>query len=170
MTTEPEPSTDGPLLTDLEKKVIASIQGNIPIVPQPYRVLADSIGISEETLIETLRALTERGVIRRFGATLRHQKSGFQANAMTAWKVDEDRIEAVGRIMASFRAVSHCYRRDPAEDWPYNLYTMIHGKDEADCRRIARKMAEKSGVETYTLLFSRRELKKISMTYFPDAL
>jgi DNA-binding Lrp family transcriptional regulator len=158
------------LLSDLEKKVIASIQGDIPIVPQPYRVLADSIGISEETLIETLQTLTERGVIRRFGATLRHQKSGFQANAMTAWQVDEDRIEAVGQIMASFRAVSHCYRRDPAEDWPYNLYTMIHGKDEADCRRIARKMAEKSGVETYMLLFSRRELKKISMTYFPDAL
>jgi DNA-binding Lrp family transcriptional regulator len=170
MTTEPERSTDVPLLSDLEKKVIASIQGDIPIVPQPYRVLADSIGISEETLIETLQTLTERGVIRRFGATLRHQKSGFQANAMTAWQVDEDRIEAVGQIMASFRAVSHCYRRDPAEDWPYNLYTMIHGKDEADCRRIARKMAEKSGVETYMLLFSRRELKKISMTYFPDAL
>ncbi len=170
MTTEPERSTDVPLLTDLEKKVIASIQGDIPIVPQPYRVLADSIGISEETLLETLQALTERGVIRRFGATLRHQKSGFQANAMTAWQVDEDRIEAVGQIMASFRAVSHCYRRDPAEDWPYNLYTMIHGKDEADCRRTARKMAEKSGVKTYMLLFSRRELKKISMTYFPDAL
>ena len=89
---------------------------------------------------------------------------------MTAWQVDEDRIEAVGQIMASFRAVSHCYRRDPAEGWPYNLYTMIHGKDEADCRNTARKMSEKSGVDTYTLLFSKKELKKISMTYFPDTL
>jgi DNA-binding Lrp family transcriptional regulator len=70
---------------------------------------------------------------------LRHQKSGFQANAMTAWQVDEDRIEAVGKIMASFREVSHCYRRDPADGWPYNLYTMIHGKSEADCRNTARK-------------------------------
>ena len=88
---------------------------------------------------------------------------------MTAWQVEEDRIHTVRKIMASFRAVSHCYRRDPAEDWPYNLYTMIHGKSEADCRKTARKMSEKAGVETYTLLFSQRELKKISMTYFPDA-
>ena len=158
------------MLTDLEKKVIASIQGDIPIVSRPYQVLAETIGIPEETLIETLQHLTQRGVIRRFGATLRHQKSGFQANAMTAWLVAEDRIEAVGKIMSSFRAVSHCYRRDPADGWPYNLYTMIHGKDEDECRKTARKMAEKSGVETYQLLFSRRELKKISMTYFTDAL
>lgn len=157
------------MLTDIEKRVIAAIQGDIPIVARPYEVLADAIGISEETLIETLTRLTERGVIRRFGATLRHQKSGFAANAMTAWQVPEERIEAVGKIMAGFRAVSHCYRRDPAEGWPYNLYTMIHGKSEADCRETARKMAAKAGVDTYQLLFSKRELKKISMTYFPEA-
>ena len=158
------------MLTDLEKKVIASIQGDMPLVSRPYQVLAEEIGIAEQTLIETLQDLTERGIIRRFGATLRHQKSGFQANAMTAWQVAEERIEAVGRIMASFREVSHCYRRDPAEGWPYNLYTMIHGRDEQNCRDIARRMSAKAGVDTYTLLFSRRELKKISMTYFPDAL
>lgn len=158
------------MLTELEKKIIASIQGDIPIVSRPYQVLAEAIGIDEKTFIAVLTRLTKRGVIRRFGATLRHQKSGFQANAMTAWQVDEDRIEKVGKIMASFRAVSHCYRRDPAEGWPYNLYTMIHGKNEEDCRNTARKMAEQSGVDTYQLLFSRQELKKTSMTYFPDAI
>lgn len=158
-----------PMLTDTEKKVIAAIQGDIPIVARPYQVLAESIDMSEATLIETLQGLTEKGVIRRFGATLRHQKSGYQANAMTAWRVPEERIEAVGRIMASFRAVSHCYRRDPAEDWPYNLYTMIHGKSEDDCRETARTIAAKTGIDTYQMLFSKRELKKISMTYFPDA-
>ena len=150
--------------------MIASIQGDIPIVPRPYRQLAENIGVSEEDFIQTLEDLTERGVIRRFGATLRHQKSGYQANAMTAWQVAEERIEEVGQIMAGFRAVSHCYRRDPAEDWPYNMYTMIHGKSEADCRRTATKIAEKAGVGDYKMLFSRRELKKISMTYFPDVL
>jgi DNA-binding Lrp family transcriptional regulator len=158
------------MLTDIEKKVIASIQGDIPVVARPYRTLAQAIDISEEAFIRTLRDLTERGVIRRFGATLRHQKSGYQANAMTAWQVAEERVEAVGRIMAGFRAVSHCYRRDPADGWPYNLYTMIHGKSEEECREIARQMSEKARVDTYQLLFSRKELKKISMTYFPDML
>jgi DNA-binding Lrp family transcriptional regulator len=68
--------------------------------------------------------------------------------------------------MAEFKEVSHCYRRDPAPQWPYNLYTMIHGKDEADCRRAADKMAQKTGVQKYKLLFSRREFKKTSMKYF----
>lgn len=162
------PPDQPPLLTDLEKKVIAAIQGDIPIVARPYATLAAAVGITEASLIRTLQDLSDRGIIRRFGATLRHQKSGFAANAMTAWQVPEARIEAVGRIMAAFRAVSHCYRRDPAQGWPYNLYTMIHGRSEADCRNTARRMAEKSGVTDYRMLFSRRELKKTSMTYFPD--
>lgn len=158
------------MLTELEKKVIASIQGDIPISRRPYRELARSIGIAEDLFVQTLQALTDRGVIRRFGATLRHQKSGFQANAMTAWQVEEERIDAVGEIMASFKEVSHCYRRDPTENWPYNLYTMIHGTDEEHCRETAEKMAEKAGVDTYCLLFSKKELKKTSMTYFPDLI
>jgi len=107
-------------------------------------------------------------VIRRFGATLRHQKSGYRANAMTAWQVEEDRMDAVGEIMASFKEVSHCYRRDPTPEWKYNLYTMIHGKDEAHCRHTAEKMARKAGIHNYSLLFSRRELKKTSMHYFSN--
>jgi DNA-binding Lrp family transcriptional regulator len=114
-------------LTDTEKKVIASIQGDIPIVSRPYRCWPRR-SVSPKRRLSRPSSLTDRGVIRRFGATLRHQKSGYQANAMTAWQVEEDRIETVGKIMASFRAVSHCYRRDPADGWPYNLYTMIHGK------------------------------------------
>ena len=87
---------------------------------------------------------------------------------MVAWKVHEDRIEAVGKMMAGFKQVSHCYRRNPTSDWPYNLYTMIHAKDEASCRETARKMSEKSGVDNFTLLFSHRELKKTSMHYFSE--
>jgi siroheme decarboxylase len=155
------------VLTDLEKKVIASIQGDIAITPRPYQILAGNLGISESDLLEILADLGRRGVIRRFGATLRHQKSGYAANAMTAWQVDEARMDEVGDTMAQFRQVSHCYRRNPTPEWPYNLYTMIHAKDEAGCLETARKMAEAASVENYKLLFSRKELKKISMTYFP---
>jgi DNA-binding Lrp family transcriptional regulator len=86
---------------------------------------------------------------------------------MCAWQVDEDRIEAVGETMASFRQVSHCYRRNPTATWPYNLYTMIHAEDEAACRATAERMAQAAAVPVYSLLFSREELKKTSMVYFP---
>jgi len=156
------------MLTELEKRIIALIQGDIAITERPYLEIAERLDISEETLLDTLKSLSERGVMRRFGATLRHQKSGFQANAMVAWIVDEDRIDEVGRTMASSRAVSHCYRRNPTDDWPYNLYTMIHARDETSCREIVHELSVKAHVDTYSMLFSRRELKKTSMKYFPS--
>ena len=156
------------MLTKLEKMILASIQGDIPITERPYLEVAEKLGVSENTFLEKLKDLCDRGVIRRFGATIRHQKSGFKANAMVAWTVDEDRINDVGEKMASFREVSHCYRRNPNGDWPYNLYTMIHAGDEESCRETARKMSEATSVNTYTLLFSREELKKTSMEYFPQ--
>ena len=156
------------MLTELEKKIIAAIQGDMPIVEKPFAHIGAEIGIEEDTLLGVLEDLVHRGVIRRFGATLRHQKSGFHANAMTAWRVDEARIEEVGDIMASFKEVSHCYRRNPTPEWKYNLYTMIHGKSEAHCRETVESMAARAGVETYAMLFSRRELKKTSMKYFSN--
>ena len=156
------------MFSDTEKKVIAAIQQDIPVTEHPYAEIAENIGLTENQVLETLNSLCDRGIIRRYGATLRHQKTGFTANAMGAWQVGEDRIESVGEKMASFPQVSHCYRRNPQKDWPYNLYTMIHANDEASCRETARQMSEASGVENYTLLFSRRELKKTSMVYFAE--
>ena len=156
------------MLTELEKKIIASIQEDIAVTDRPYLDISRKLGISEEVLLEKLQSLCGRGFIRRFGATLRHQKTGFTANAMAAWQVSEDRIDEVGKKMASFRQVSHCYRRNPAEGWPYNLYTMIHANDKAACRQTAREMSQAAAVENYTLLFSRKELKKTSMVYFPS--
>lgn len=156
------------ILTDLEKKIIASIQKDLAVNERPYLKIAKRLKISEETLLENLKSLCDLGIIRRFGATLRHQKTGYNANAMAAWQVEEERIEEVGNRMASFRQVSHCYRRNPTVEWPYNLYTMIHAVDEESCREIAREMSVVTSVDRYTLLFSRRELKKTSMVYFPS--
>lgn len=154
------------MLTELEKKIIASIQEDIPVTSRPYLEISKKLKISEETLLKTLKALCDRGVIRRFGATIRHQKSGFAANAMVAWIVDEERIEEVGEKMSFFKEVSHCYRRNPTDEWPYNLYTMVHANNEDTCREVVRTMSSETRVENYKLLFSRRELKKTSMKYF----
>ncbi|ACN13631.1 putative HTH-type transcriptional regulator [Desulforapulum autotrophicum HRM2] len=154
------------MLSETEKKVISALQGNIPVCERPYLALAQTLGMSEEEVIATVKALHDRGVIRRFGATLKHQKSGYKANAMVAWKVSEERIEAVGPAMAAFDEVTHCYRRDPSGTWPYNLYTMVHASDEATCHAIAKRISVAVGVTDYTLLFSKQELKKTSMQYF----
>jgi len=154
------------MLNELEKKIIAALQGDIPLVKQPFALLAESLEISEKKFIDIVKQLDKRGIMRRFGATIKHQKSGFKANAMVAWKVDEKRTMEAGKIMASFDEVTHCYRRDPAETWPYNLYTMVHASNEDECHAIAEKISLATGVDEYSLLFSRKELKKTSMEYF----
>lgn len=156
------------MLTELEKKIIASIQEDMAVTERPYLAIAENLGITETELLDRLNDLSRRGVIRRFGATLRHQRAGFSANAMVAWRVDENRIEEVGHKMASFDQVSHCYRRNPTAEWPYNLYTMVHADSEQACQETARKMSRATSVQHYTLLFSREELKKTSMVYFPS--
>jgi siroheme decarboxylase len=156
------------MFTDLEKKIIAMLQSDIPVVQRPFFEMAREIGITENEFLSLVRDLNDRGLIRRFGATLKHQKSGFKANAMVAWKVDEKQVEKTGAIMAGFQEITHCYRRNPAPGWPYNLYTMVHAADEDQCRDIVKKMAIASEQTEYEILFSKKEFKKTSMTYFEE--
>ena len=154
------------MVDELDKKIIGLIQGDLPLHPRPFAVMAERIGITEDEFVERVESLKKRGIIRRFGATLYHQEAGFSANAMVAWLVPYDRIDEVGRAMAEFREVTHCYQRRPREDWKYNLYTMIHGDNEDECYRIAQGISQKTGIDEYVLLFSEKEFKKTSMQYF----
>jgi len=161
-------SKELPMLTDLEKKIIALLQTDIPVVKRPFLEMAKKIGITEDTFLKVLKNLNDQGIIRRFGATLKHQKSGFKANAMVAWRVDENQVEETGNIMATFQEITHCYRRNPAPGWKYNLYTMVHASDEDECYAVVKKISQAVGQDEYELLFSRKELKKTSMNYFED--
>jgi siroheme decarboxylase len=154
------------MIDESEKKVIGLIQGDLPLDARPFARMAEKAGMSEEEFIRKVKLLIRRGVIRRFGATLRHQEAGFSANAMVAWIVPEERAEEVGQVMAGFKEVSHCYQRVPQKNWAYNLYTMIHGDNREQCYRVAEHIAGKVGIQEYALLFSEKEFKKTSMEYF----
>lgn len=154
------------MIDEKDKKVISVIQGDIPLDPRPFRVAAEKVAMTEEEFIDRIRRLKEEGIIRRFGATLRHQEAGFSSNAMVAWKVPENRVSEVGHRMAGFREVTHCYHRRPMAQWPYNVYTMIHGTSREQCNEIARRISEATGITEYVLLFSEKEFKKTSMEYF----
>lgn len=153
-------------MDDLDRAIIALLQQEIPINETPYDSLAAQLNLSPEELLERLSSLQERGCLRRIGAVLRHQQAGFTANAMGVWEVPPAEVERVGPIMASFPEVTHCYERPTFPDWPYNLYTMIHGKDMGECERVAQRISQRTGITRYRLLFSLRELKKTSMSYF----
>ncbi|MDP2682250.1 MAG: Lrp/AsnC family transcriptional regulator [Deltaproteobacteria bacterium] len=153
-------------ITNTEKAICAAVQDDIPLEPRPFETLARGIGISEGEFIKNVQELLDKGYIRRFGAALRHRKAGITANGMGVWIVQEADRERIGKIMASFKEVSHCYERPSFDGWPYNLFTMIHGKTKEECYETARKISEATGIKDYKLLFSSQEFKKESMVYF----
>lgn len=154
------------MIDEVDKKVISLIQGDLPLHRRPFAVMAEEVGLTEEEFIKRVKYLKKRGIIRRFGATLRHQEAGFSSNAMVAWLVPHDRIEEVGNILARFPEVTHCYQRNPQSDWRYNLYSMVHAGNHDECYRIAERMSRSTGIDDYVLLFSEKEFKKTSMDYY----
>ncbi len=155
-------------LTEEDSKIIAAIQGDIPLTEEPFKEIAEKLGIPEDRLMGKVRSYQEKGYIRRFGAALRHRESGFKANGMGVWKAPPERAREVGEIMASFDQVSHCYQRPTFPGWDYNLFTMIHGRTEEECHTAARAISEATGIKEYRVLFSSRELKKSTMLYFQE--
>jgi len=155
-------------LNDFEKQVILALQRDLDIIPRPFLELAEQLGTSEEKFLAAVQSLVAKGYIRRFGATLRHQLSGYGANALVTWIVPADDLKRVGRLLSQHQEVTHCYHREPAPAWPYNLYTMLHGKDPGDIEALAASLAQEAGIQGYEILFSDTELKKTTMRYFRE--
>lgn len=154
------------VLSEPEKALVRVLQVDLPYSLTPFAEIAQKLQWTETEVLELTRSLLERGLIRRFGAVLRHQKAGFTANAMGVWPVPEDQAYEIGKKMAAFHEVSHCYQRPTLPDWPYTLFTMIHGQSVEDCQHVMERISEETGIKEYRMLFSKAELKKSSMQYF----
>lgn len=155
-------------LTTLERKILGAIQFGLPLSRTPYQELAETIGISTDQLLEILRQWKTEGKIRRLGAIVNHFRMGHGVGAMVVWNVPESRIDQVGELFASFPRVSHAYERPSGEQWPYNLYTMVHAADESELAATIETMRVRSGVEAYRALKTVRELKKVPPTYIVE--
>jgi len=165
--------TEAATLTDDEKALARLLQDDLPETLTPFADLAArlrdrDVDVTEEWVIERTAAWRDSGVIRRFGAAIKHHKTGFAANAMGVWTSPEDGIEEIGAIMASFKEVSHCYQRPSTPTWPANLYTMIHGRSREECEDVAHRIQGATGLPEPRLLYSVKEFKKTSMKYFAE--
>jgi len=156
-----------PVFTETEKRILALAGADLPDSPTPFADIAAQAGCTETEVLGLITRLKEERVIRRFGATLRHQKAGYGHNAMVAWRVDDpDEALRLGAMMAERPEISHCYVRRTYPQWKYNLYTMIHGKNPGDTGQVVQELERATGVTDHQTLASLRELKKTSMRYF----
>jgi siroheme decarboxylase len=149
-----------------DKRMIRVLQEDLPLLAEPFAEWARAQGVSQEELLAAGRDFLARGVMRRFGAVLRHRAAGFGANAMGVWAIEEEAVESFGQTAAGFAAVSHCYQRKAYPDWPYTVFTMVHGKTRAACARVLAEIAAATGVAEYAALYSTKEFKKVRVKYF----
>ena len=153
------------LITPHKTKICKAIQNDIPLQANPFRAIARQIGLPESDIISNIRDLIQSKVIRKFGALVAHQKAGYRNNALVIWAVPRNRCEEVGRILASFKEVTHCYERDPAFQEKYTIFSMVHFQTFIEESMLDR-MKIKTGITDCKILQSEQELKKASMTYF----
>jgi DNA-binding Lrp family transcriptional regulator len=147
-------------MTEIQKQILLLTQEGIPITPSPYHEIAQQLGITEEEVVKQIVLMKEKGIIRRFGASIGHRDIGITANAMCVWNVPDEKVEDVGRLMASIDDVTHCYARPRYPGWPYNLFTMVHSYSRDDCLDIAKKISKSTGIGDYKVMFSEKEFKK----------
>lgn len=155
-------------LTARERRLVRLLSGDIGDGAAPYAELGEKCGLSEGEVLAAIGRFQAAGLIRRLGATLWHQRSGFRANAMVVWRVAAGRAEAAGQALSALPYVSHCYLRRPLPGWPYNLYAMVHGADDAALDAMVAEMAALIGCDDWRKLESVRELKKSSLAYFSE--
>ncbi len=150
----------------IEKELIKIVQEDIPHSLTPFKDIGKKLGIPEDEVINTLNFFKQSGIIRRFGAVLRHQKAGLKENGMIVWNIPDEKVEEIGKKFASFKKVTHCYERPRFQGWGYNVYTMVHGRSKEEIESFAKKLSEISGIDDYRILYSIKEFKKSSMKYF----
>jgi DNA-binding Lrp family transcriptional regulator len=154
------------MFSSLEKSIIRKLSGELPISPEPYKKIADEVGITEKELISILRDFQDKGIIRRICGILYHQEVGIKGNAMVVWRVPKDKIDEAALIVCSLPEVTHCYERPTYDNWPYNFYTMIHGASKQQCEEVIKNISNSISAYDYEVLYSIKELKKSSMKYF----
>ena len=157
-------------LDEVDQRLLAALQPGLPLVSRPYHALAQSLGLSEQTVLERLQQGLQQGIVKRLGVIVRHRELGYRANAMVVWDIPDGEVSAVGRMLAAESGVNLCYRRPRRlPDWPYNLFCMMHGRQrEQVLERIEQLRVERSlAAYPCNVLFSTRCFRQRGAYYLP---
>jgi DNA-binding Lrp family transcriptional regulator len=163
-----QPEADRIDITDLDRATMRALQTDLPACEDPFaRLLPEGSAISAEDLLQAAAGYLQAKVMRRYAAVLFHRRAGARSNVMVVWRVQDSAMDEAGRAAAAEPAVSHCYQRPVFPDWPYSLYTMIHGANDDEARRAVRRIGEAIGlgaeddrIELWTAAeFAKRRVK-----------
>jgi DNA-binding Lrp family transcriptional regulator len=113
---------ESPALDDIDRKLINALQGDFPLVREPYRQVAETLGLDEDELLRRLDAMLERCVLTRFGPMFQIERAG-GAFVLAAMRVADADFERVAAQVNAFAEVAHNYRREHALNMWFVLAT-----------------------------------------------
>ena len=150
------------------EKLIGLIQDGLAICPRPYADLAEKLACTEQDVIDAIERLRKNGVLKRFGVIVNHRRLGYAANAMVVWNIDDELVDDIGMKLAAVPAVTLCYQRPRRPPhWPYNLFTMIHGKERDAVLGELQEIRARLEIDCdYDVLFSTKCFKQRGARYF----
>jgi len=152
-------------LTD--RKIINELQQDLTLNLNPYDIMSNNLSMDKDDFLNHSKSLIQRGIMRRYSASVNHYGIGLLANSMTCWQVPLETIEKAGRKIARFGEVSHCYQRRTSSLWPHNLYAMIHADTRETCQTLALQISQEAMIDhcNPVMLFSTKEIKKTRIYY-----
>jgi len=153
--------------TPLEADVLLAIQDGLPLSATPYRDVAASVGAPVDAVLAAIRRLLDDGCIKRVGCIVNHVVTGFDANCMVVWDVPDDELDDRGVAVGALPYVTLCYHRPrrPEHDWPYNLFTMIHGREQSAVDAKIDELAADHLPVPHERLYSTETLKQTGARY-----
>ncbi|HUP66093.1 MAG TPA: AsnC family transcriptional regulator [Thermoanaerobaculia bacterium] len=153
-------------LSTREIEFVRLLQKDLPLHPRPFEALAKTTSLSGEELLEAARGFAARQQMRRYGALVQARRSSFSASVMGVWNVNPADVDRVAQRMAEHKAVSQCYLRPTYDDWPFNVFTVVHGRSVDECEAILAELSDESGIVEMRALFPVKEYKRTRLSFF----
>ncbi len=141
------------------RKILNEIQSDFPISERPYRDLGKRLQMTEEEVLEAVRRLKEKGVIRRIGGNFHSSKLDF-VSTLCAARVPEEKLEHFVKTVNAYPGVTHNYLRDHS----YNVWFTFIAKDMALIEEALEAISQETGV-TEILNLPAREMFKIKVDF-----
>ncbi len=137
-------------ITDpIDRALLDDWQRDFPITSHPFQVLADTLEIDEDDVIDRLARMRAAGRITRVGATI--APGAVSASTLAAVAAPEERLEEVASVIDAEPGVNHNYQRE--NDW--NLWFVATGPDREHVNDTLARISERTGLKVLDLRLVR---------------
>lgn len=125
----------------LDALILNQMQGDFPVSENPYADIGAALGVSGQEVLQRVRGLVERGVVRKVGPFFDARKMQY-TSTLCALHVPEERLDEVAAVISAYPEVTHNYHRAGEP----NLWFTVIAESKAAIQKIIEEIEEKGFV------------------------